>query len=132
MAISGRSFVDRTTKIQFRNDSARSQLEVRPYDLRDAFLGNPAGVFRVNHDRYRLCDANRVRQLHLDFFAQARGHVTANSKGFRLGRMPEIRNIEYEEVEKALQGQQSAQAALDNVVARGNRVLREFERANRS
>ena len=61
-----------------------------------------------------------------------RGHVTDNSKGFRLGRMPEIRNIEYEEVEKALQGQQTAQQALDNVVARGNRVLREFERANRS
>ncbi|GAC1338664.1 MAG: sn-glycerol-3-phosphate ABC transporter substrate-binding protein UgpB [Acetobacteraceae bacterium] len=61
-----------------------------------------------------------------------RGEVTENSKGFRLGRMPEIRNIQYEEVEKALQGQQTAQAALDNVVARGNRVLREFERANRS
>jgi sn-glycerol 3-phosphate transport system substrate-binding protein len=61
-----------------------------------------------------------------------RGQVTANSKGFRLGRMPEIRNIEYEEVEKALQGQQNAQQALDNAVSRGNRVLREFERANRS
>ncbi len=62
----------------------------------------------------------------------ARGKVTANSKGFRLGRMPEIRNIVYEEVEKALQGQQGAQAALDSVVARGNRVLRDFERANKA
>ncbi len=62
----------------------------------------------------------------------ARGTVTANSKGFRLGRMPEIRNIVYEEVEKALQGQQNAQAALDSVVARGNRVLRDFERANKA
>ncbi len=61
-----------------------------------------------------------------------RGKVTENSKGFRLGRMPELRNIVYEEVERALQGQQAAQAALDNVVARGNRVLREFERANRT
>ena len=61
----------------------------------------------------------------------ARGHVTPNSRGFRLGRMPEIRNIVYEETEKALQGQQGAQAALDQVVARGNRVLREFERANK-
>ena len=60
-----------------------------------------------------------------------RGTVTANSRGFRLGRMPELRNIAYEEVERALQGQQGAQAALDNVVGRGNRVLREFERANR-
>jgi sn-glycerol 3-phosphate transport system substrate-binding protein len=61
-----------------------------------------------------------------------RGQVTANSKGFRLGRMPELRNIQYEEVEKAFQGQQSAQQALDNAVARGNRVLREFERANKA
>ena len=61
-----------------------------------------------------------------------RGHVTENSKGLRLGRMPEIRNIIYEEVEKSLQGQQSAQAALDSAVTRGNKVLREFERANRS
>ena len=46
--------------------------------------------------------------------------------------MPEIRNIIYEEVEKALQGQQNAQAALDSAVTRGNKVLREFERANRA
>ncbi len=61
-----------------------------------------------------------------------RGTVTENSRGFRLGRMPEIRNIVYEEVEKALQGQQPAQAALDSVVTRGNRVLREFEKANKA
>ena len=61
-----------------------------------------------------------------------RGQVGPNSRGFRLGRMVELRNIAYEEVERALQGQQGAQAALDNVVARGNRVLRDFERANRA
>ena len=61
-----------------------------------------------------------------------RGTLTENSKGLRLGRLPEIRNIQYEEVEKALQGQQTAQAALDNVVQRGNRVLREFEKSART
>ncbi len=61
-----------------------------------------------------------------------RGTVTANSKGFRLGRMAELRNIQYEEVEKAFQGQQTAQAALDSAVDRGNRVLREFEKANKA
>ena len=66
-----------------------------------------------------------IRQL-------TRGTVTANSRGFRLGRMPELRNIAYEEIERALQGQQGAQAALDNMAGRGNRVLREFERANRA
>jgi sn-glycerol 3-phosphate transport system substrate-binding protein len=61
-----------------------------------------------------------------------RGTITENSKGLRLGRLPEIRNIQYEEVEKALQGQQTAQAALDTVVQRGNRVLREFEKSART
>ena len=62
----------------------------------------------------------------------ARGTVTPNSRGFRLGRMPEIRNIVYEEVEGAFQGKQDAKAALDSIVSRGNRVLREFERANKA
>ena len=61
----------------------------------------------------------------------SRGTVTPNSRGFRLGRMPELRNIVYEEVEGAFQGKQDAKGALDNVVSRGNRVLREFERANK-
>jgi sn-glycerol 3-phosphate transport system substrate-binding protein len=61
-----------------------------------------------------------------------RGTVTPNSKGFRLGRMAELRNIQYEEVEKAFQGQQTAQAALDSAVSRGNKVLREFEKANKA
>ncbi len=62
----------------------------------------------------------------------ARGTVTPNSRGFRLGRMPEIRNIVYEEVEGAFQGKQDAKATLDSIVSRGNRVLREFERANKA
>ncbi|MGI4809670.1 MAG: extracellular solute-binding protein, partial [Janthinobacterium lividum] len=61
-----------------------------------------------------------------------RGSVTPNSKGFRLGRMAELRNIQYEEVEKAFQGQQTAQQALDSAVTRGNKVLREFEKANKA
>jgi sn-glycerol 3-phosphate transport system substrate-binding protein len=58
--------------------------------------------------------------------------VTDNSRGLRLGRLPEIRNIIYEEVEKALQGQQTAQAAMDSAASRGNRVLREFEKSART
>ena len=60
-----------------------------------------------------------------------RGTLTANSRGFRLGRMAELRNIVQEEMEKALQGQQTAQATLDTAVARGNRVLRDFEKSAR-
>ena len=60
-----------------------------------------------------------------------RGTLTNNSRGFRLGRMAELRNIIQEEMEKALQGQQGAQAALDLSVSRGNRVLRDFEKSAR-
>jgi sn-glycerol 3-phosphate transport system substrate-binding protein len=62
----------------------------------------------------------------------ARGTVTDNSRGLRLGRLPEIRNIIQEELEKALQGGEDAQKAMDNAVARGNRVLRDFEKSVKS
>jgi sn-glycerol 3-phosphate transport system substrate-binding protein len=65
------------------------------------------------------------------FLQLTRSAPTENSKGLRLGNMPEVRNIIQEELEKALQGQQTARQALDNAVQRGNVVLRNFERANR-
>jgi sn-glycerol 3-phosphate transport system substrate-binding protein len=58
-----------------------------------------------------------------------RGTPTANSSGYRFGRWTEIRDFYHEEVERALQGQQTAQAALDAAVRRGNDALRQFERA---
>lgn len=60
-----------------------------------------------------------------------RGELTPNSRGLRLGRLPEIRAVIYEEIEKALQGQQGAQAALDVAVERGNKVLRDFQKSAR-
>lgn len=68
----------------------------------------------------------------IPFLELTRTAPTENSRGLRLGNMPEIRNIIQEEIEKAFQGQQTAQQALDNAVRRGNQVLRNFERANRS
>jgi len=56
---------------------------------------------------------------------------TENSRGLRLGNMPEIRVIMQEEMEKAFQRQQTAKQAVDNAVKRGDAVLRTFERANR-
>src|SRR5208337_2630839 len=59
----------------------------------------------------------------------ARGSLTRNTRGLRLGRLPEIRNIIQEELEKALQGGQIAQQAMDVAVSRGNRVLKDFAKA---
>ncbi|WP_027283563.1 sn-glycerol-3-phosphate ABC transporter substrate-binding protein UgpB [Rubritepida flocculans] len=60
------------------------------------------------------------------------GQMTGNTRGIRLGGFVEIRTIMQEEMERALQGQQTAQQAMDNSVQRGNVVLRNFERANRA
>ena len=55
---------------------------------------------------------------------------TDNSKGIRLGSFVLIRDVIEEELEQVFAGKRSAQAAMDNAVERGNRLLRQFERAN--
>jgi sn-glycerol 3-phosphate transport system substrate-binding protein len=54
---------------------------------------------------------------------------TENSRGLRLGNMAQLRDVWSEEIEAALAGQKSAKDALDTAVARGNTMLRQFERA---
>jgi sn-glycerol 3-phosphate transport system substrate-binding protein len=53
---------------------------------------------------------------------------TENSAGLRFGGLVQIRDIWAEEIEAALQGTKTPQAALDAAVARGNQALRQFER----
>ncbi len=55
---------------------------------------------------------------------------TENSKGIRLGSFVLIRDVIDDELEQAFSGKKSAQAAMDLAVERGNRLLRQFERAN--
>jgi sn-glycerol 3-phosphate transport system substrate-binding protein len=55
---------------------------------------------------------------------------TENSKGVRLGSFVLIRDVIDDELEQAFSGKKSAQAALDSAAERGNRLLRQFERAN--
>jgi sn-glycerol 3-phosphate transport system substrate-binding protein len=55
---------------------------------------------------------------------------TENSRGVRLGSFVLIRDVIDDELEHAFAGKKSAQAALDSAVERGNRLLRQFERAN--
>ena len=68
-------------------------------------------------------------ELEIPYLQLTRTEPTENSRGLRLGNMPEIRNIIQEEVEAALQGEQSAEEALRTAVDRGNAVLRAFQRA---
>ncbi|HXL69065.1 MAG TPA: sn-glycerol-3-phosphate ABC transporter substrate-binding protein UgpB [Xanthobacteraceae bacterium] len=55
---------------------------------------------------------------------------TENSKGLRLGSFVQIRNVIEDEIESALQGKKTAKEALDSAVARGNDLLRQFEKVN--
>ncbi|MET3661467.1 sn-glycerol-3-phosphate ABC transporter substrate-binding protein UgpB [Aquamicrobium ahrensii] len=50
---------------------------------------------------------------------------TENSKGVRLANLPQVRDIENEEFEKMLAGQQTAQEALDAAVKRGDAAISE-------
>jgi sn-glycerol 3-phosphate transport system substrate-binding protein len=55
---------------------------------------------------------------------------TENSRGIRLGSFVLIRDAIEDELEQAFSGKKPAQAALDSAVERGNRLLRQFERAS--
>jgi sn-glycerol 3-phosphate transport system substrate-binding protein len=52
-----------------------------------------------------------------------------HTNGYRFGRWTEIRDVYHEEVEKALQGNQTAAQALVNFERRGEALLRAFERS---
>ncbi len=56
-----------------------------------------------------------------------RGTPTENSSGYRFGRWTEIRDFFHEEVERALQGATTPEAAVAAAVTRGNEALRAFE-----
>jgi sn-glycerol 3-phosphate transport system substrate-binding protein len=55
---------------------------------------------------------------------------TENSRGVRLGSFVLIRDVIDDELEQAFSGKKSAQGALDSAVERGNKLLRQFERAS--
>jgi sn-glycerol 3-phosphate transport system substrate-binding protein len=55
------------------------------------------------------------------------GQQGPNTGGYRFGRWVEIRDVYHEEVEKALQGKQSAADALHNAQRRGTALLRAFD-----
>ena len=57
---------------------------------------------------------------------------TVDSRGIRLGNFVQIRGVIDEELEAVWAQKKAPKEALDAAVARGNDLLRKFERANRS
>jgi len=56
---------------------------------------------------------------------------TENSKGLRLGSFVLIRSVIEDELEQVFAGKKSAADALKDAQAKGNKLLRQFERTNR-
>lgn len=56
---------------------------------------------------------------------------TPNSRGVRFGSFVQVRDIINEELEAVWNGSKSAAEALDEAVARGDKLLRKFQRANK-
>jgi len=55
---------------------------------------------------------------------------TPNSKGLRFGNFVQIRDVINEEMEAIWNGTKTASQGLDDAAARGNKLLRKFEKAN--
>jgi sn-glycerol 3-phosphate transport system substrate-binding protein len=103
---------------------------VRKWHVETGFLPVRQSVFRALEAEgfYRQ---NPGADIPITQLLRGGGQMTENSMGIRLGGFVEIRTIIQEEMERAFQGQQNAEAALNNAVQRGNVVLRNFERQNR-
>jgi sn-glycerol 3-phosphate transport system substrate-binding protein len=56
---------------------------------------------------------------------------TPNSRGIRFGNFVQVRDVINEEMEAIWNGSKSADQAMDDAAARGNKLLRKFEKANK-
>jgi sn-glycerol 3-phosphate transport system substrate-binding protein len=90
-----------------------------------------AAFERVRATGFYQQPANAGADIPIQQMLRGGGQMTENSMGIRLGGFVEIRTIIQEELERAFQGQQTAEQALVNATTRGNVVLRNFERQNR-
>ncbi|ACR27507.1 sn-glycerol-3-phosphate ABC transporter substrate-binding protein UgpB [Burkholderia glumae] len=106
-----------------------------------AYLSSPAVAAKWHQDTGYLPVTTAAYDLTREqgFYARNPGADTAIkqmlnkpplpfTKGLRLGNMPQIRTIVDEELEQVWAQKKTPQAALDSAVARGNELLRRFEK----
>src|SRR5260370_16870312 len=65
MAVDGGLAEQRTAQVELLDDAERAQIEELAYGARDRRVRNLAGAERIDADRDRLHDSDRVRDLHL-------------------------------------------------------------------
>lgn len=106
-----------------------------------SYLTTPAVAAKWHEDTGYLPVTKAAYDLARDqgFYAKTPGAETAikqilnkpplpYTRGLRLGNMPQIRMVIDEELEQVWTGAKTSQQALDAAVARGNELLRRFER----
>jgi sn-glycerol 3-phosphate transport system substrate-binding protein len=100
---------------------------------RQAKLHTDSGYLPITRAAYAKVKAsgfyNQNPYLETPLLELTNKEPTENSRGLRLGNMVQLRDVWAEEIEAALAGQKTAQAALDAAVTRGNTMLRQFERS---
>jgi sn-glycerol 3-phosphate transport system substrate-binding protein len=65
------------------------------------------------------------------FAELTKGKATANSQGLRLGNFVQIRDVIEAEMENIFAGKKTAKQGLDDAVAKGNELLKEFAAQNK-
>ncbi|HMC57737.1 MAG TPA: extracellular solute-binding protein, partial [Candidatus Solibacter sp.] len=99
---------------------------------RQVYLHEESGYLPITKAAYEKTKADGFYQknpvLETPLKELTNKEPTENSRGLRFGNMVQMRDIWAEEIEAALAGQKTAQAALDAAVARGNTMLRAFEK----
>jgi sn-glycerol 3-phosphate transport system substrate-binding protein len=99
---------------------------------RQVYLHEESGYLPITKAAYEKTKADGFYQknpvLETPLKELTNKEPTENSRGLRFGNMVQMRDVWAEEIEAALAGQKTAKEALDAAVARGNAILRTFEK----
>jgi sn-glycerol 3-phosphate transport system substrate-binding protein len=99
---------------------------------RQVWLHKESGYLPITKAAYAKTKADGFYQANpgreVPLIQMAGKAPTDNSRGLRLGNLVQIRDVWAEELEAAFAGTKSPKDALDAAVARGNAMLRQFER----
>src|SRR5205085_2130521 len=63
---------DRATQLERLDDAARRHLEVLANEVHELLLLDLPGTERVDVNRHRIRNADRIRELHFDFISESR------------------------------------------------------------